>query len=1114
MKISVFLLFFSIFQITASSGFSQVKMDFALKNVTLDRVLEEINSQTGYKFFFKEQVIDLERKMSITANKEYIHTVLSKLFMGTTVKFDILKKQIVLTTIITKPKEISVEIQKNTVKGVVTDKGGNFLPGVNIIVVGTTKGTQSDFDGNYSIEANKGDVLEFSYVGMKTTRIIVSDANVNNVKLEEDAASLEEIVVIGYGTQKKTNLTGSVSAIKSEDIVKNSTSNISSALSGRLAGLVTVQSSGEPGKNQSSLRIRGVSSINGSGSPLVLVDGIARSLNAVNSNDIESITVLKDAAAASIYGMRAANGVILLTTKRGGSKTPVVSYNSYYGVEKATRMPDFLNSFDYGTLLNEANINDGTPAAYTPDELQKFKNGSDPDRYPNTDWIGETLGTGTIQSHDLSLRGGYEKVKYFTSLGYLTQDGIYATSGYKKYNFRTNIDVEVNNNIDVQADFSGYYEDYKSPASSTGTIFSGLMRTPPTEVNKYSNGEYSDKSLHQEIYDSGYGIRKDFTFQSKLVLNIKVPFIEGLSLTTQVAYDRFAGRRKNFTTPFTYTLFDAATGDFSSSTPSDRGETASLSESSDQRSLLTVEQIVDYKKTIGLHEFGAKFIYSKTESRRDYLDAKRSNFVGTTVDFFTAGDAETRENNNFAVETGIVGYAGRLNYAYDEKYFVEFNGRYDGSYRFDKSSRYGFFPSLSAAWRISQEDFLSGSDIIDNLKLRLSYGKLGNDGERDNLPAFRHFSVYTFNESFIDDGSVTKTLSSSGIADKSTTWEKAETYNVGIDLSLWNGLLSVEADMFYKRTSDILTTQSLQVPGSFGGNLPLKNIGTVDNKGFEVVLGHNNTVGEVSYHANFNFGFARNKVIDIAEAADVDDRIKRTGRSVGASSRIGWEAAGLFMNQSEIDALNANAVTQTGDAGAVYQAQNPKPGDIKYSDLNGDGVVNSEDRTIIGFGNVPEINYGLNLGAEYKNFDFSILFQGAANFDMYLSNEAAWAFFNGGKVFGDHLGRAQIGTDGNVINQDATYPRLSISSNSVNERTSSYWIKSGDYVRLKNIELGYTLPKSLMNKMGVSHFRIYVNGRNLYTWSDIKHLDPENPQSRGWFYPQQKVFNLGVNVQL
>ena len=1000
---------------------------------------------------------------------------------------------------------LSVGISYGQVKeitGTIIDsETGDPVISASVIIKNTKIGTSTDFDGKFKLSAKEGDILVITSLGYKSKEIIIGQEQQFNIQLLQSTAMLDEIVVVGFGTQSRASLTGAVAVVKSADIVKNSTSNISSALSGRLAGLVAVQSSGEPGRDQSSLRIRGMSTYNNS-APLVLVDGIRRPMNSINSNDIESITVLKDAAAGSIYGMKAANGVILVTTKRGGSATPVLSYNSYYGVQENTRLPKFLDSYNYGVLLNEANTNDGTALAYTDTELELFKNGSDPDRYPNTDWTGETLGTGTIQSHDLSLRGGLEKVKYFTSLGYLKQEGTYKTTGYEKYNFRSNLDVEINNYIDFSADFSGIYEDFNRAGTSSTTIFSNLMRTAPTEVNRYSNGAYSEKSLYQEINNSGYNNSKNFTFQSKIALTIKVPYVAGLTLISQVGYDRIANRQKQHTTPFTYTQFNPTSGEFTESTPAGRGDTASLTENSNQGFLRTLEQIIDYKKTIGDHKIGAKLIYSRTESKYDFLSAGRSNLIGNSVDYFVVGDEDTRTNSNSTTETAIAGYAGRLNYSYQNKYFVEFNGRYDKSHLFSYALPGGFFPSVSGAWIISKESFMQDFEKLDNLKLRASYGNLGSD----NIGRFRDLSLYYFGGPIIDNGEIRKTLYDNGIADPTSTWEKATTYNVGLDASFMNGMFTLEADMFYKKTTDILANRSLEVPGTFGATLPQQNIGSVENKGFELVLGHSNTINDWNYFTNFNFAFSRNKVLEVSESDSVDDQIKSTGRPIG--SRVGYLASGLFLTQNEIDALN------TAAPGGAYQPQSPMPGDIKYADLNGDGIVDDADRTIIGKGVLPEITYGLNMGLSYKQFDLSILLQGAANFDVYLSEEASWAFFNGGKVLEDHLGRAQIGTDGNVINADATYPRLSITSATVNQRTSSYWLQAGDYMRLKNLEIGYSFPKQILNKIGVGSLRMYLNGRNLATWSGIKNLDPESPQARGRFYPQQKVYNLGINVQL
>ncbi|MFT5166417.1 MAG: TonB-linked SusC/RagA family outer membrane protein [Saprospiraceae bacterium] len=995
-------------------------------------------------------------------------------------------------------------IQQIEVTGKVVDENGIPLIGVTVLVKGTSKGTSTDVDGNYSldVEGSNG-VLVFSYTGFSPQEITVNNQSIINVTLLEFASELDEIIVVGYGIQKRVNLTGSVATIKSDDIVKNSTQTVSSALSGRLAGITTIQSSGEPGSSSSSINIRGLSSL-GSNTPLILVDGIPRDLNNVNANDIESITVLKDAAAAAIYGMRAANGVVLVTTKRGkGANT--FNVNMYSSLQQPTRLPNFLDSYDYATLLNEANANDGVAAAYSEEDLQKFTDGSSPDTHPNTDWVNETLDkTSPMHAVDISSSGSSENesIRYFASVGYLYQDALYDNNDFDRFNFRSNIDTRINENINLTTDFSGSIEARTRPGVPASTLFSGIMRTPPTEVNQYSNGGFSSFSAQPAI-DVGYSNTQNFDFQSKIALKIDFPFLEGLNLTTQVAYDRATFRNKAFNVPTTFTTFNSAASTFSLSTPSERGESASLAESQSQGYKLVTEGILSYDKSIDKHDFGAKLIYSRTVTEDNSSSGSISNILGTSVDFFIAGDAETRAISNSTTQTGILGYAGRFTYAYNRKYLFEFNGRYDGSYKFSKDARFGFFPSVSMAWRASEEDFLKHSNVISNLKFRASYGELGNDS---GIGPFRYLEFFEFGNPFIDNSGVVPTIGSSGLPDPSTTWEKAKTYNFGLELGLWNDALTIEMDVFSKTTSDILTTRSLQVPGTFGASLPFENIGIVDNKGFELILNHRGRRGkDFNYFVNFNVGYAKNEIIDIAEAADVDPLRSLTGRPIG--TQFGFITDGLFLTQQEIDDLNAGA------PGGIYQTQSPQPGDIRYADINGDGIVDNDDRTVIGSSSTPEISFGLNLGFSYKQFDISALFQGAGNFDMYLSEEASWAFFNGGKVFDRHLDRAQIGADGNVINTDATYPRLTLANNAVNERTSSYWLIPGDYIRFKNVEIAYTFPKNITDKIRVDNLRVYLNGRNLVTWSKIKNLDPENPQQRGRFYPQQKVYTFGVNLQ-
>lgn len=997
--------------------------------------------------------------------------------------------------------------QTKKVTGTVVDMATKEpVVGATILVKNTANGVSTDFDGKFTIKVNENssNVLIVSFLGYKTKEIVLGNQTNFKIDLEEDTTSLTEVVVVGYGTQKKVNLTGSVATVKAEDIVKNSTANVSSALAGKLAGLVTVQSSGEPGADAAALRIRGISSLNNN-SPLILVDGIPRSINNVNPNDIESISVLKDAAAAAIYGMRASNGVVLITTKRGKGKT-TFSVNTYTGVQTPTRVPDFLDSYNYAKLLNEANLNDGVAITYTDEDLQKFRDGSSPNTHPNTDWVNETLSNNSLKQYvDLSAGGSNESntVKYRTSLGYLYQNALYDNNDFDRLNYRTNLDIDIAKNVTMTTDFSGSLETRKRPNISSSSLISNLYRTPPTEVNQYTNGGYSELSRYPVINSGGYSNTQNLDFQSRVGLNIDFPFIKGLSLTTQVAYDRFTYRNKSFNVPASYTVYDEVANEFSISNPSDRGQKGSLSEGQSQGYKLVTEAILAYNKSIlEKHNFGAKFIYSRTITENNGLNGSISNITGTTVDFFIAGDAETRGLSNSTGQSGILGYAGRFTYDYMNKYLFEFNGRYDGSYKFSKESRFDFFPSVSLAWRLSKESFLENSNIISNAKIRASYGELGSDA---GVGAFRYLEFFRFGSPFVDNSAVLQTIYSTGLSDPSTTWEKSKSYNLGFELGVFNNKLNFELDFFKKRTEDILTTRALEIPATFGATLPLENIGIVDNHGFDFVLNHVNKVGDFDYNVNFNFGYAKNEIVDVSEPEDVDPLRRRTGRSIG--TRFGYIAEGLFLTQQEIDDLN------TAAPGGTYQTQNPKPGDIRYADVNGDGKVDNNDRTVIGKGVIPEITYGLNLGVNYKQFDLSVLFQGAANFDMYLSGEASWAFFNGGKVFDKHLDRAQIGDDGNVINTNASYPRLTLTSNSVNERTSSYWVTAGDYLRFKNIELGYSLPESVLTKIGASRARIYLNGRNLHTWSKIKNLDPENPQQRGWFYPQQKVYNIGLNVQ-
>lgn len=979
--------------------------------------------------------------------------------------------------------------------GKVSDEGGVFLPGVNVLIKGTSTGVSTDADGNYTLMVKNDDVLIFSFIGYASQEVAVASRTVIDVVLVPDITSLQEVVVVGYGEQRKSNVTSAVSAVSSKELKQSPVANMSNALIGRVPGLIATQRSGEPGADGSNLLIRGISTT-GDNAPLIVVDGIPRSFSQIDPNEVESITVLKDASAAAVFGVRGANGVIMVTTKRGQIGKPSLSYTSRYDWQVPTRLPDFLDSYNYALLYNEARTNQGQAPLFSDAALEAYKTGSDRDAYPNTDWVDEVLKSSAMQQyHNVNLSGGADKINYFVSLGYFDQDGLYKSTNFKRYNFRANVDADVTNTTKFSIDIAGRQEDRDYPGTSAGTIFSRVMRNLPTAAAVYSNGlpgHYAGNNPVLDVTKSGYAKDVNNVFVSNLRIVQQLPFVKGLSLKGTLAFDKGLRNVKNWSTPYTYYSYNSTTQVFTPNTPGP----ASLTETYSQYTSLTTEASINFARTIRKHDLSAMVLLTQTQNKSKNFNAGRINFITNSVDQFVTGSDENQSAFGSADETARRGYIGRLTYGYGGKYLLEANFRYDGSENFPKDKRWGFFPSLALGWRVSEEPWFQniGGNVIDNLKLKASWGKLGNDA----IGRFRYISTYDFSDAYVfgEDPVVAKSLIQGALPNENITWENASMTNIGFELALWNGKITAEADYFFKRTEDILGTRNLSVPVSSGILLPVENIRIVDNRGFDFVVSHQQTIGEVGYVVRLNTTFAKNKLVYADEPENTNPLRRVTGKSL--NQFIGYVAEGLFQSDDEI-------------AAAPNQGPGVKPGDIRYKDLDGNNIINGEDQTYIGRSRTPEMVYGISVGVNYKNFDLSVLFQGAERVNAYVANEAAWAFFNGGKVTTKHLDRWT------PDNRDATYPRLTTSPTSNNTRFSSYWLKDASYLRLKNVELGYNVPKSIVSRIHLNAIRVYVTGQNLITWDKLDVLDPEGPGAggdaeRGWFYPQQKIMGAGINI--
>lgn len=1087
----------------SSMSVKEIKVDLKFENDNLVSAFNKIEKATNLVFVYNKQDIT---KNKVRINNEYsegsIYDVLIDISRQFELSFKQVNENINVRKYSGKKEYLAVQISANVdISGKITDENGEGLPGASVVIKGTSIGITTDLEGSYKLSVPEDATVTISFVGYVTHEIIIGTQSTINVQMVLDAAQLEEIVVVGYGTQKKANVTGAIVDIDTEELNQSSVANLTNALVGRLPGLIATQRSGQPGASASTLLIRGISTT-GNSSPLVVVDGVQRDFSQLNPNEIESITILKDASAAAIYGVRGANGVILVTTKRGTSGKPTITYSSEFTSQKPTRLPKYLDSYNYAVLFNEAKRNEGKTELFSQDDLDKFKSGSSPETHPNTDWYAEGLKeSASMVQHDLSVRGGSEQIKYFVSAGYLKENGLYEHMDYQRFNFRSNLDFQVTDRLKMSLDMAGRQENRTRPTSSVATYFSGLGRLSPTSVAYYQNGlpgpgAFGGNPIEQ-ARNGGISTSTRNIFIGTIKGEYNIPFVEGLTVKAYASVDRAQVHSKSQQTQYSYFTrnngeFDEiVTGQSSLNQSYFNGSASSGSGTPDPT--ITLNATLNYSKDIDKHSITALVGAEKAKHESSNFSAGRLNLISDGLPQLSFGDAETSTNGGSAFSAARLGYLARATYAYDSRYLFEASFRYDASENFAPDNRWGFFPSFSLGWRVSEESFFSGVEFVDNLKLRASWGQLGND----RIAQFQYLNAFNFGGDYILGGGAVKTIRPGVVPNEGVTWETATSTNIGLNLGLFQSKITLEADYFIKNTSDILEFRNLSVPSSFGASLPRQNIGKVDNKGFEFSLQYRNKIGAVDYWVKGNYTFAKNKIIFRDEPDEVADNLQLTGRPVGAF--FGYQDLGLFQTQAEIDAH--------ADQGSVA------PGDIKYLDFNEDDVINGDDRVYLGNINAvggqaaPEIIFGLAFGASYKGLDLSVQFQGADNFETYLQQEAAWAFFNGGKALDQHLDRWT------PENTGASYPRI-LTEDSNNRLTSSYWIRDVSYLRLKNVEIGYNLPQTAVSKIGLNNVRFYVSGLNLLTFSALNTFDPEIPTGRGRFYPQQKSFTLGVSVQL
>ncbi|MBL4561463.1 MAG: TonB-dependent receptor [Labilibaculum sp.] len=1086
----------------SSNTYAQkVKLSMNMEKATLEKVFDMIEEESEFNFLFNQESIDMNRLVTIKVDKQTIDEILEDLFKDTNVQYKIIDQQIVLTT--RKDDSSSKQSQQTkTITGKVTSSDGYPIPGVSIVIKGTTIGIITDIDGNYSIEVSSdSNVLKFSFLGLKTQEVTIGNKTTFDIVMKEDALGLDEVIVVGYGTQKKGNLTGSIASIKAEKLVVAPVASTTNALAGRLPGLISKQSSGQPGADAASLSIRGF------GDALVIVDGIEADFNNIDANQIESVSILKDGA-ASIYGARAGNGVILVTTKRGQLQKPMITLSSSKTFQGVTKMLKPVNAGQKVELAREGHFNNGGTeqnAPYTLEAMNKYYEGTDP-LYPNTDWYKELMRDwAPMQQHNLSVSGGSEKIKYYGFLGYMDQETMIKKNGgnYERFNLQSNIDAQITDDLSLQLDLASTFEgkNYTArPMGEDGVMWQDYWTTDPMYHSEFPDktkipfaGGAGTGGLHitsnSEI--SGYNRTKDHNFRGTLALKYNIKAIKGLSLKIFANYNQSFVNNKKFMKPVKLWNWDPESDIYTQ--VGSFGGNASLNQSSTNSRTITTQLSANYKNTFKeVHDVSAIVIYETINFKSEGLYASRDKFLTSSIDYLFAGSPVGMGNNGDGSEMGRVSFVSRLNYAYKGKYLLETILRADASARFSEDQRWGYFPSVSLGWLISEEGFMDRFGALDKLKLRLSYGKSGNDA----VASFQYLTGYSFNQVYLMGSGVQKGLMSNGLANNMLTWEEIAVKNAAIDYSFLNNKIFGELEVFHRTRSGIPATRLASLPSTFGSDLPQENLNKLSDRGFEFSVGTAGKVGDLKYDISGNVSWSRAKweKVDEPEFTDPDqERIdKKTGNWVDIE--YGYKTNGLYTSQTQIDALGYNA---DGKGNTTL-----RPGDIIYLDTNNDGVVDWKDKVEIGQGSRPHWMVGFDMNFQYKNFDFAALFQGAFayNTNVTLGAGTTTAFNN------------RWTEDNN--NANAVVPR--IGSNAARpEGLNDFNYQSASYLRLKTVSFGYSLPKRLLSTIGLGDVRFFMAGTNLLTFSGLNKydIDPEAPNT-GWYYPQQRTVSFGVKISL
>lgn len=1076
MKLYIFLLFCSIGLAQATNSYAQkATVSLNIQNQTVQTVLDEIENQSEFSFFFNTKHVDLNRRVSVSTKKSDIFKVLDNVFAGTNVRYSVVDKKIILSV----ESPISQQTKK-TVTGVVKDQNGEPVIGANVSVKGTTNGTITDIDGNFNLEnISENGIIVISYIGYTSQEIKVGNRTNLAITLKEDSQALDEVVVVGFGTQKKVNLTGAIGTIKTDEVLKSRpVTNVQELLSSSVPGMAVTKGSGAAGSG-ASINIRGTSTIGGSSGVLVLIDGMPGNIYTLNPNDIESVSVLKDAASAAIYGSRAANGVILVTTKTAkATDRPVVEFSSNIGIQNPQFKLDFVGAEDFMRLYDQAMINDGKEAVYGEQGIQDLHAG----KYADNKWYKEIYKKNTvINNTHIAVSGKEKAISYRFSVSNDYQEGNLPNNNYNRLVFKPDMRFQILKNLEAHASLQYTQTNIQNPNGGTTIWQTSAARISPVTPIFNSDGSYAAGGAMGSnpiagVNESGYS--KERHKEMMAIFDVTYSPLKDWNIKGSVATYSQNTTTKNRVN--TYYLYDKE-GNIART----ENRVSSLKETNSYNFRTQLQFTSDYSfKISDNHNFKVLAGYSQEYYKTENFWASREDMPFAGIDVLDTGNTN-KQNGGNAQDVAVQSWFGRLNYDYQGKYLFEASVRGDGSSRFAEGHRWGAFPSFSAGWNLHRESFMDvTSDWLSELKIRASWGILG-DAEKVGYYATSQVlsynpKIYTFNNKLVGGAY------NSVAINPNITWEKAKMSNFGIDFGWLEQRIKLSADYFINKRTDILYTPP--VPGEFGLSAPLSNLLKMRNEGMEIMTSYQDGKNDFRWGVDVNFSYSKNKVLEMGNSEKWIEGNSVTYLNDRYQLPFGYEAIGLFQSEEEI----ANSPNQG----------NVLPGNIKYKDQNGDKKIDGEDRVVLNR-KIP-VNFGMNLSFGYKDFDFSMNMYGKLNIKKYLQGYEGWAFYLTDNARPMHLDAWS------ESNPNASYPRLTLSntSNDYDSRYNSFWLRTADYLKIQNIQVGYTIPKSVLERVNIKYLRLYLSGQNLATITGYDGFDPEG----GW-YPLSRTFSFGFNLQ-